>query len=120
MANPLAWRPVGLVVLADAALFAATVNQYGYHRDELYFRLLASHPAWGYVDQPPLTPMLAKAGIGLFGDNLWGVRVPALLFALAAVVVTALLAAELGGCPDSASTTNNSSCCCSSGWRWGC
>jgi len=99
VAPRLAWRPVGLVVLVDAGLFAATVNQYGYHRDELYFRLLASHPAWGYVDQPPLTPMLAKAGIALFGDNLWGLRVPALLFALAAVVVTALLAAELGGGP---------------------
>src|SRR5258705_13784837 len=63
----LAWRPVGLVVLADAGLLTATLNQYGSPRDELYFRMLASHPAWGYVDQPPLTPMLAKAGIAVFG-----------------------------------------------------
>lgn len=93
----LAWRPVGLVVLADAALLGATLNGYGYHRDELYFRLLSAHPAWGYVDEPPLTPMLAKAGIAVFGDTLWGIRVPALLLALAAVALTALLAAELGG-----------------------
>jgi hypothetical protein len=97
VAGSLAWRPVGLVVLADAGLLTATISQYGYHRDELYFRMLASHPAWGYVDQPPLTPMLAKAGIAVFGDNLWGLRVPAMLFALAAVALTALLAAELGG-----------------------
>jgi hypothetical protein len=97
VAAPLAWRPVGLIVLADAALLAATVTQYGYHRDELYFRMLSAHPAWGYVDEPPLTPMLAKIGIAVFGDNLWGIRVPAALFALAAVVVIALLAAELGG-----------------------
>src|SRR5262249_9815004 len=32
VAAPLAWRPVGLIVLADAGLLAATVNQYGYHR----------------------------------------------------------------------------------------
>jgi hypothetical protein len=43
--------------------------------------------------------MLARAGIAVFGDNLWGIRVPAMLLALAAVVVTALLAAELGGGP---------------------
>jgi hypothetical protein len=97
VAAPLAWRPVGLIVLADAGLLAATAHQYGYHRDELYFRMLSAHPAWGYVDEPPLTPMLAKVGIAVFGDNLWGVRVPAALFALAAVVVTAMLAAELGG-----------------------
>jgi 4-amino-4-deoxy-L-arabinose transferase-like glycosyltransferase len=99
VATRLAWRPVGLVLLGDAALLAATVNQYGYERDELYFRMLASHPAWGYVDQPPLTPMLAKVGIAAFGDNFWGIRVPAILCALAMVLVTALLARELGGGP---------------------
>jgi 4-amino-4-deoxy-L-arabinose transferase-like glycosyltransferase len=88
---------VGAVVLVDAALLLATVNEYGYHRDELYFRILAAHPAWGYVDQPPLTPMLARLGIDVLGDNLWALRVPAMLCALAAVVLTALLARELGG-----------------------
>ena len=66
----LAWRPVGVVALATVALLVATINGYGYHRDELYFRVLASHPAWGYVDEPPLTPLLAKASIALFGDHL--------------------------------------------------
>ncbi len=99
MVTRFAWRPVGLVLLGDAALLLATVPRYGYHRDELYFRMLASHPAWGYVDEPPLTPLLAKAGIAVFGDNLWGIRIPALLFALAAVASTALLAADLGGGP---------------------
>jgi 4-amino-4-deoxy-L-arabinose transferase-like glycosyltransferase len=93
----LAWRPVGVVLLVDAALLAATVTRYGYHRDELYFRMLASHPAWGYVDEPPGTPMLAKAGIAVFGDNLWALRIPAMIFALAAVLMTALVAREFGG-----------------------
>ena len=92
-----AWPGVGLVVLADAALLLSTVNRYGYHRDELYFRVLAAHPAWGYVDQPPLTPMIARAGMAVMGDTLWALRVPAMLSALAAVVLAALLARELGG-----------------------
>src|SRR5690349_22942552 len=79
------------------ALLVATIDRYGYHRDELYFRVLAGHPAWGYVDQPPLTPMLAKLGIAVFGDQLWSIRVfPSLCAAVVATIV-ALLARELGG-----------------------
>jgi hypothetical protein len=92
-----AWRPVLVVLAVDAALLTATVTRYGYHRDELYFRILAAHPAWGYVDQPPFTPLLAKLGIAVFGDNLWALRAPAMLFALAAVALTAVITRDLGG-----------------------
>ncbi len=94
---PIAVIPVGAVLALDAALLGSTITRYGYHRDELYFRLLSHHPAWGYVDQPPLTPMLARAGIAVFGDSVWALRIPALLCALVAVAVTAALARELGG-----------------------
>lgn len=92
-----AWRGIGVVAALDAALLLATAPAYGYDRDELYFRVLAAHPAWGYVDEPPLTPLIARAGLAVFGDNLWALRVPAMLFAVAAVVLTAVLARELGG-----------------------
>ena len=88
--------PVGAVALAMVVLLVATINQYGYHRDELYFRLLAGHPAWGYVDEPPLTPMLAKASIALFGDHLWSIRIAPILCAVAIAVLAALLAREFG------------------------
>ena len=94
---PLAWLPVGVVAAAVAALLTATSNQYGYHRDELYFRVLGEHPAWGYIDQPPGTPLLIHLSIALFGDSVWGLRVPATLCAAATAFLLALLAREVGG-----------------------
>jgi hypothetical protein len=90
-----AWGPVGAAVLVLGALLTAVSTQYGYHRDELYFRML--DPAWGYVDQPPLTPWLARTFAELFGDSLLVMRIPATLAHLAAIVVIALVARELGG-----------------------
>lgn len=75
-----------------AVLTAGSVG-YGYHRDELYYRMLP--PAWGYVDQPPLTPFVARLTTQV-SDTVWALRVPATLAAMAAVVVVALLARELG------------------------
>jgi hypothetical protein len=92
----LARLPLAAVSLGVVALLVATINRYGYHRDELYFRLLADHPAWGYVDQPPLTPMLAKVSIAIFGDHLWSIRIVPILCAVAIVLLAALLARELG------------------------
>ena len=68
---------------------------YGFHRDELYFRMLA--PAWGYVDQPPLTPWLARTLTSVVADEPWAMRIPATLASAASVVLLGLIARELGG-----------------------
>ena len=68
---------------------------YGFHRDELYFRMLA--PAWGYVDQPPLTPWLARTLTASVADEAWALRIPATLASAASVVLLGLIARELGG-----------------------
>jgi 4-amino-4-deoxy-L-arabinose transferase-like glycosyltransferase len=69
---------------------------YGFFRDELYFILCGFHPAWGYVDQPPVVPLLA-AGSQLFGHSLFALRALPAIFAAAGAYVTVLVAFELGG-----------------------
>jgi 4-amino-4-deoxy-L-arabinose transferase-like glycosyltransferase len=86
-----------VVVAGLVALLLATVNRYDYHRDELYFRVLGQHPAWGYVDQPPLTPLLGRLSTAALGDSLWAFRLPAVLLVAATAVLMALVARELGG-----------------------
>src|SRR5690606_8692103 len=54
---------------------------------------------WGHVDQPPLTPLLARASIALFGDSLWAVRIPAALCMVATVWLGVLVTREFGGGP---------------------
>ncbi|MEV4758682.1 glycosyltransferase family 39 protein [Micromonospora sp. NPDC049559] len=92
---PVAWRPVGAVTALLAALLLATNGGYGYHRDELYFLML--RPAWGYRDQPPLTPLLARLTDVLSDGSLWALRLPATICVLIAVLLAALLARELDG-----------------------
>lgn len=94
---PVSWPTVLPVAAGVFGVLVAVSPWYGYYRDELYFRLLAAHPAWGYADTAPVTPLLAKAGIRLFGDTVTALRVPAALCTATTVVLAALIAAEFGG-----------------------
>jgi hypothetical protein len=92
---PVAWRRVLPPVVAVAVVLTVFSNGYGFDRDELYFAMLK--PAWGYVDQPPLTPLLAHGLASLYDGGPWLLRVPATICGAACVLVTALVARELGG-----------------------
>jgi len=85
--------PVAVLVFGLEVAFA---NGYGYHRDELYFRTAARHPAIAYDDQGFVTPLLGRLSEGLFGETPRGLRVFSALAAALLVVLVALLARELG------------------------
>jgi hypothetical protein len=85
-------RPGVVWALAALVLHAIGNAHYGFFRDELYFIVCGRHPALGYVDQPPLTPLLAALSQS-FGLSLFALRaIPAICLACAtytAVVLTA-------------------------------
>lgn len=94
-APPTAWRPLLAVAGVVAAVLVATSGRYGYHRDELYFLVAGRHLDWGYPDQPPLTPLLAR--LADVGGSLVVLRLPSALAAGLTVLLAGLIAAELGG-----------------------
>src|SRR5581483_9576220 len=69
---------------------------YGFFRDELYFLTCGFHPDWGYVDQPPVVPLLSAA-TQLFGHSLFALRAVPALFAAGGAFVTCRLVAAFGG-----------------------
>ena len=89
-------RIASLAALVTLAIHLAANAHYGFFRDELYFIICGFHPAWGYVDQPPVAPLLA-AGSQLLGHSLFALRTVPAIFAAGGAYVTVLLAFEFGG-----------------------
>ncbi|MFD2765217.1 glycosyltransferase family 39 protein [Micromonospora eburnea] len=86
-----------LVGAAVTAVLLLLAGRYGYHRDELYFLLCGRHLDWGYADQGPLVPALARLMDTIAPGNLVVLRTPSALLAGTAVVLVAAIARELGG-----------------------
>ena len=93
-------RPTAPLVAVAIVKFVAhltTNGVYGFQRDELYYIISGQHPALGYVDYPPVTPMLARLDTLIFGISPWTLRLfPALAGAIV-VFLTGLCAREMGG-----------------------
>jgi len=74
----------------------AVADRYGWHRDELYYLASSRHLALGYVDYPPITPLLARADQAIFPGSLPALRLLTILAGACVIIVTALIARELG------------------------
>jgi 4-amino-4-deoxy-L-arabinose transferase-like glycosyltransferase len=90
--QPVVW----LVALLVAIVHAATAGRYDAQRNELYFLVCGWHPDFGYVDQPPLVPLISAA-TQIFGVNIWMLRLPATIAAVGLVLLCAAFARLLGG-----------------------
>lgn len=90
--------PILLFLAAALFLFHLAINgQYGFHRDELATVEDAHHPAWGYVAYPPVTPMLGRLAMLLFGPSLLAMRVFPALAQAVVLVLAGLIARDLNG-----------------------
>ena len=91
--------PSGVWIIATAlfALLIWVAPRYGYFRDELYYMACGEHPAWGYVDQPPLIGWIAWLLQHTIGTSLYALRLLPALAASTTAWLTARLARELGG-----------------------
>ena len=84
------------ITLATGLAHLAFAGRYGIFGDELYFIVCGRHPDFGYVDQPPLLPLI-DAATQVFGPSPVLLRLPAVLAAMALVPLTADFARRLGG-----------------------
>lgn len=90
--------PVGVVagVVAVAHLVLAAVPRRWFDED-LMLAIGRHHLDWGAVDQPPLTPLLARLADTVAPGSQFVLAVPAVVATVAAVLLVALMARELGG-----------------------
>ncbi|WP_300608003.1 glycosyltransferase family 39 protein [Trebonia sp.] len=87
--------PAWIFAAAFVALELAVSDRYGFQQDELYFLVAGHHLAFGYVDQPPLAPLLTRI-TGVLGVSPTAIRIIPALAGGAIVVIAARLAALFG------------------------
>jgi 4-amino-4-deoxy-L-arabinose transferase-like glycosyltransferase len=85
------------VAFVRFVLYFIAGPNYGYFRDELYYLACGEHPAWGYVDQPPLIAWIAWCLQYTIGTSIWALRLLPALAGAATVILAGLVARELGG-----------------------
>lgn len=88
-----------VLIIAFISLLAHILvsTNYGYFRDELYMLAMSQHPAFGYVDVPPLVPWITTLPRLLTGNALWAIHVISALVCAATIILTGLMARLLGG-----------------------
>ena len=84
------------LALATIVVHMLVGDRYGFHRDELATLEDARHLAWGYVAYPPVTPFFGRISLILFGPTLPGFRLFAAIAQGIALVLTGLMAREMG------------------------
>src|SRR6185437_15945183 len=87
---------IALVALVRLVAHRLVVGNFGYFRDELYYIESGRHFQTGYVDFVPFIAWLAGI-LQIVGDNLILLHIISALAGTALVIVTGLMAREMGG-----------------------
>jgi len=86
------WGIAAVFVMVELAFSAG----YGFQQDELYFIEAGRHLAFGYVDQPPVAPLLVRLATMIGGTNPTAVRTLPAMEGGAIVLLAARQAATFG------------------------
>ena len=86
-----------LLALGGILIHILFNGQYGFHRDELDVLMNARQLDWGYVAYPPLTPLVARLGLELFGESLRGLRIFSAIAQGIVMILAGLMARDMGG-----------------------
>jgi 4-amino-4-deoxy-L-arabinose transferase-like glycosyltransferase len=90
-------RNVWLTAAGVLVLLLSLAGRYGFHRDELYFVVAGRRLDWGYIDQPPLTPLLARVSETIGGTSPLAIRVLPALAIGGVILLSAAIARRFGG-----------------------
>ena len=87
----------GTAAVGVIALHLSTNSTLGFHTDELYYLDAGQHPALGYVDFPPVVPLLGRLETGFLGVSPWTLRLLPSLLGGFLVALSGAYVRRLGG-----------------------
>jgi Dolichyl-phosphate-mannose-protein mannosyltransferase len=88
-----------IIALANFLIvyLSSFIKGYGYFIDEFYYIACASRSAFGYVDHPPLAPLILTAFQTVFGNSISAIRALPAVAESASIFFTGILVKEMGG-----------------------
>ncbi|MEV5832904.1 glycosyltransferase family 39 protein [Nocardia sp. NPDC052112] len=88
---------VGAIAATALVVLLFSASRYDYFGDELYFLAAGRRPSFGYADQGPVVPLLARLMDTIAPGNFFVLRLPVVALTVLGVVLCAVLAREFGG-----------------------
>ena len=91
--SPPIWIAVSFVLVLAGNVFGWF--GVGLHTDEAYYWVWSQRLDWGYFDHPPMIAWAVRLFTELFGNNLFAVRLPAVIAWLVSTYVVFRTSADL-------------------------
>lgn len=95
--KPIYWAVILPIAAVKLTIHLLTNINYGLHRDAFLYLALGRHLDFGYWSNPPLIGWVAWFVQTFLGDSMFAVRLIPTLLGSSILIITALIARELGG-----------------------